>query len=434
MIYKLKHILYILVSSISIFSLLIYSLFRIILKHKKTTKIIFGTTPILNNKYWSNALKEIGVDSETLMQTYFSSINKKDDYDKYFEDVIPRLCQRKYIREAAYLFFVWLYIINNAKVFVMPFHGVVFKKYFWRFEYLLFKLNGVKTIVLPYGSDAFMYSRIKDTSLQNVLLINYPDAAKNEKEIEKKVFFWSKYGDCIINGLMGVDGMPRWDVTIPQFIGIDMNLWKPKSDYFMNNGKDGVVKILHSPNHRAFKGTEYLIKAIEELKEDGLQIELVLLEKVQNSKVRELMQEVDILAEQFIFNGYTLNADEGMASGLPVLANLDNEAYTTVFRRYSFLNECPILSTSPETLKDNLKLLITNPELRKELGELGRKYAEKYHSYEMAQYLFTHIFRKLDGEDIDLMNLFHPLKSEYVQNNYIKTPLVNNRYIPKEEV
>ena len=52
----------------------------------------------------------------------------------------------------------------------------------------------------------------------------------------------------------------------------------------------------------------------------------------------------------------------------------------------------------------------------------------------MAQYLFTHIFRKLDGEDIDLMNLFHPLKSEYVQNNYIQTPLVNNKYIPKEEV
>ena len=38
-----------------------------------------------------------------------------------------------------------------------------------------------------------------------------------------------------------------------------------------------------------------------------------------------------------------------MASGLPVLANLDHEAYTTVFRRYAFLNECPILSSSPET-------------------------------------------------------------------------------------
>ena len=70
-----------------------------------------------------------------------------------------------------------------------------------------------------------------------------------------------------------------------------------------------------------------------------------------------------------------------MATGLPVLANLENKNYVNLFRRYSFLNEYPILSTSPETLKENLKLLITNPELRKELGELGRKYVEKYHSY-----------------------------------------------------
>lgn len=434
MIYKLKYVLYILVSSISIFSLFIYSLFRIILKHKKTTKIIFGTTPILNNKYWSNALKEIGMDSETFMKTYYSSINKKDDYDKYFEDVIPKVCQRKYIKEVAYLFFVWLYIINNAKIFVMPFSGVVFHKYFWRFEYLLFKLNGIKTIVLPYGADAYMYSRIKDTSLQNVLLINYPDASKNEVSIEKKVFFWSKYCDFIIGGFMACDGMPRWDVPFGNFIQINTAEWQQKKTYSMNDGNKGVVKIMHSPNHRGVKGTEYLIKAIDELKKEGLQVELVLLEKVPNTRVRELMQEVDILAEQFMMIGHGLNAIEGMASGLPVLANLDNEAYTTVFRRYSFLNECPILSTTPETLKDNLRLLITNPKLRKELGELGRKYAEKYHSYEMAQYLFAHIFRKLDGEDIDLMNLFHPLKSEYVKNNYIKTPFVNNRYIPKEEV
>lgn len=425
MIKLLKYFIY---SIFSIFFLLVYSLFRKI-NNKESTKIIFGTTPILNNKYWSNALKEIGIESETLMQTYYSSINEKDDYDKYFDDVIPKVCQRKYIREVAYLFFVWLYIINNAKVFVMPFSGIVFKKYFWKFEYLLFKFNGIKTIVLPYGSDAYMYSRIKDTSLQNVLLINYPDAAKNEKEIENKVFFWSKYCDITMGGFMGCDGMSRWDMPIHQYLSINTKEWITKLNYSSNNGENGVVKVLHSPNHRGFKGTEYLIKAIHELKDEGLQIELILLEKVPNTRVRELMQEVDILAEQFIFTGYALSGIEGMSSGLPVLANLDNEAYTTIFRRYSFLNECPILSTTPETLKDNLRLLITHPELRKELGELGRKYVEKYHSYEMTQYLFTHVFRKLDGEDIDLMNLFHPLKSEYVQKNYIKTRLVNNRYI-----
>ena len=428
MVYFIKNLIYILVSIVFIALLIFYS-FIVKLFNYRNEKVIFGTTPILNNKYWRNALKEKGIKSETLMRTYYRTINDKEDYDKYFDDLIPKAFRKRYINEIAYLFFVWFYIINNAKIFVMPFNGVIFHKYFWKVEYLLFKLNNIKTIVLPYGSDAFMYSQINDTSLHHALLLSYPDAARNEKVIEEKVFFGSKYADIVLVSFISCDGMPRWDIPIPQYISINTIEWNQRYIYNNNNGQNGVVKILHSPNHRGFKGTEYLLKAIEELKDEGLLIELVLLEKVPNTKVKELMQEVDILAEQFIFIGYALSGIEGMSSGLPVLANLDNEAYTTIFRRYSFLNECPILSTTPETLKDNLRLLITHPELRKELGELGRKYVEKYHSYEMAQYLFTHIFRKLDGEDIDLMNLFHPLKSEYVQKNYIKTPLVNNRYI-----
>lgn len=390
-------------------------------------KVIFGTTPIISNKYWANALKALGMNSETLMSTHYS-INQKEDFDKYFDDVLPKIFRFKPINSVAKLFFVWFYIINNAKVFIMPFEGVVFKKFFWRFEILLFKLNKIKTIILPYGADSYMYSKIVDKSLQNAILISYPNASKKEKEIEKRVFLWSKYADIVITGIMSGDGFPRWDVCIPQFVIIDTDEWKPKDKYLMNDGLNGNVKVLHTPNHRGFKGTEFLIKAVEELKAEGLMVELILLEKVPNELVKKKMQEVDILAEQFIF-GYGLNAIEGMASGLPVLSNLEHDI-SIMFRRYSFLNECPILSTTPETLKDNLRILITNPQLRVELGKLGRKYVEKYHSYKTFQYLFTNILKKLEGEEVDLMNLFHPLKSEYVKTNYIRTPLINNK-LPK---
>lgn len=399
------------------------------LTDKKNKKILFGTTPILNNKYWSNALKEIGIESETLMKTYYGSINNKSDYNLYFDDLVPKIFRQTPINKVVYPFFVWRYIIQHAKLFVMPFSGVVFHKYFWKFEYWLFKFNNIKTVVIPYGADAYMYSRIKDPSLQHAVLISYPDAATKEKEIEQRVFFWSKHADIVLVGFMGCDGLPRWDIPIFQPISIDTKEWKSKKDHNGYNGKNGIVKILHSPNHRGFKGTEYLLQAIEELKNEGLKIELILLEKVPNAKVKELMQTVDILAEQFIATGYALSGIEGMASGLPVLANLEHDACTTLFRRYSYLKECPVLSTSPETLKQNLRLLITNPELRKELGETGRRYIEKYHSYRTTQYIFSAILKKLDGDEIDLMNLFHPLKSQYTLP-HITSPLYNNRYIP----
>lgn len=66
-----------------------------------------------------------------------------------------------------------------------------------------------------------------------------------------------------------------------------------------------------------------------------------------------------------------------------------------LFRRYSFLDECPILSTSPETIKTNLKLLIENKRLRVDLGELGIQYVKKHHSLEYIGSLFDKINKDL---------------------------------------
>jgi glycosyltransferase involved in cell wall biosynthesis len=173
------------------------------------------------------------------------------------------------------------------------------------------------------------------------------------------------------------------------------------------------------------------LAAIDQLKAEGLPVELVLAARSSNDQVRRLMQEVDILADQLILPGYGLNAIEGMASGLPVIANLEDRAATEVFRRYSFLDECPIVSAGPGTIAEVLRVLVANQSLRTELGTAGRAYVEKYHSYATAQYLFGSIYRKFAGEDVDLMNLYHPLKSAYCRDkSVIKHPLVESR-IPR---
>ena len=55
--------------------------------------ISLGGAPLLNNKYWSNALREHGWPSITLMEYYFD-INKKDDFDYYVDDFAPKLLPR----------------------------------------------------------------------------------------------------------------------------------------------------------------------------------------------------------------------------------------------------------------------------------------------------------------------------------------------------
>ena len=107
-----------------------------------------------------------------------------------------------------------------------------------------------------------------------------------------------------------------------------------------------------------------------------------------------LKDKADILIDQLIFNGYAMSAIEGMAAGIPVISNLENSDTVTFFKRFSFLKECPIYSANPESIEDKLEELIKSEALRKEIGEKGKLYVEKFHSYEAVS---PDILLLLDG-------------------------------------
>jgi glycosyltransferase involved in cell wall biosynthesis len=382
-------------------------------RHRKSL-LLWGPVPLINNKYWSAAMCQAGWASKTLMMTHYSSINRREDFDLYFDDLV-RWVRPKVLRRALAPLAAHLYITGHARAIHVPFSGgPLGSTPLWRLEAHLYRLSGVKTVVVPYGADIFRYSQIPDPTVRQALMLSYPEASRNERSVINRVHYWVRHADVIVVGFT-LEGIGRWDVPAGNMVCIDLDIWKKKERYSAADGQNEPVRVLHAPNHRGAKGTEFLVAAVDQLKKEGLAIELVLVEQLQNEEVRRLMQTVDILADQFVVPGYGLASIEGMASGLPVMANLALESYTRIFRRYSYLDECPILSTTPETLKENLSVLVRNPALRRTLGVAGREYAEKYHSDAAAQYLFGSIYRKLfDNERVDLMNLFHPLKSAYV--------------------
>jgi glycosyltransferase involved in cell wall biosynthesis len=355
------------------------------------------------------------------------AINKRSDFDLYFEDLGPAWLPRA-VRMGIGTCRALIFALRRGRVMHMPLDGFALNaSIFWRWESHLFRFAGIKTILLPYGADGYVYSRLIDPSMRYGLLASYPALARKERAIGARVDHWTRRADVLIAGIL-IDGVGRWDITLAPIFSINVDEWTAKTHYSDHDGRNGSVRILHTPNHRGFKGTEFLLDAVDRLKAEGLLIDLVLLEKVPNDVVRQTMLEVDIHAEQFIGIGYALSGIEGMAAGLPVLANLDNETFTRVFRRYSFLDECPILSSPPERLVSNLRLLIRNPRLREELGRAGRLYVEKYHSYETARYMFGAAYEHiLDGKERDLINLFHPLKSDYSKASpRVQHPLVEN--------
>ncbi|MGZ3884882.1 MAG: aminotransferase [Bacteroidia bacterium] len=403
----------------------------------KAPRLFWGPEPLLNNKYWSLAMREAGYVSHTVMKEFYSSINKKEDFDIYFGEIqntFQSVILPRRIQKVHYKLYLLEYLLLNYDIFTFPFTGLIFSQPELRdFEVSVLKMLGKKIVIIPYGGDAYMYSRMRSTTMQQALLFSYPDAAKKEKEIESNVRFWQKHADATIVDLM-TDGISRWDVLPCNILVIDHALWQPKINYNDHDGTNGIVNVVHSPNHRGFKGSEFAIEAIRQLQAEGLKINFILLERVQNDEVKRILrEEADILIEQLVL-GYALSGIEGMASGVAVISNLEIEEYHRILRRYSYLNECPIVSATPETIKERLNVLIRNPKLRRELGIAGRKFTQKYHSNSTAQFVFSNMYDKIwYNKDVDLMNLFHPLKPESFNNKSekIEHPLIENK-IPEQ--
>jgi glycosyltransferase involved in cell wall biosynthesis len=365
-----------------IFVLLIFIVSRL----GKKNGLIWGHTPIINNKYWCDAMRGAGHHSWTLMSGFYAAINNRQDFDLYFDDLYP-IVRPRILQRILQPWLVMLYLARHAQVLHLPFYGGVLRNtLLWRWESYLYRLAKIKTVIIPYGGDMYMYSQVFDPCIRNGLLLSYPQAARNESNVRAHVNYWVKNADVILVGFT-LEGIARWDVPAGNMLAIDVANWATKQNYSSADGIGEAVRILHNPNHTGVKGSEFILHAVNVLQQRGLKVELVLLQGVQNRKVKEMMQTADIHADQLILPGYGMSAVEAMASGLPVVANLSDHRYTTIFRRFSYLQECPIFSSTPETIIDDLEVLVKRPQLRRQLGQASRAYVEKYHSFEAGAVL-----------------------------------------------
>lgn len=127
--------------------------------------------------------------------------------------------------------------------------------------------------------------------------------------------------------------------------------------------------ILHAPSVPEAKGTDIIINVIKELKEEGLEFEFQLIEKMQNRKLRELLSDSDIVIDQLYSATVGGLSSEAMATGNAVLVR-----YMADYSKVP--SECPAINVNKFTLKDNLRQMILDVDRRKALADLGRPYVE----------------------------------------------------------
>ena len=133
------------------------------------------------------------------------------------------------------------------------------------------------------------------------------------------------------------------------------------------------IKINHAPSKRILKGTEDVLRAVKQLKSQGYNIKLFLVENTPHKEALEYYKQADIVIDQLLIGWYGMVAQECMALGKPVCVYLreDLEGY---------IPSHPMLNTTRDNIVNNLKQLIEDAALRANLGEKGRIYVEKVHN------------------------------------------------------
>jgi hypothetical protein len=282
--------------------------------------------------------------------------------------------------------------------------GVLRRTILQRFELPLLRTLRKKIVLIPYGSDTWVGDHTGSLLWRAALIADYPSLGATAPAVERHVRQGCRYADCVLGCLAHIACLPRWDILPLTCYPVPTDTLTP-----IPPRTEGPIRIAHSANHRGFKGTYFIIAAIERLRAEGHEIEFDLIERTPNAQVLDRVKDADIYVDQVIV-GYALAALEAMALGKVVLSPVAGQEAYEVFRRYSYLNECPIVNVSAETVYDVLRDLISRRQEWPSLGHESRVFCERRHSFDASADMWDAIFHRIwFGDDVSLIAFYDPL-------------------------
>jgi glycosyltransferase involved in cell wall biosynthesis len=362
---------------------------RLIIHQKKRS--IWAGTPIITMSINSRAERLLGINSKSLVyNTYF--ITDAFDYNFSRWSSVPILGKLLPL-----FVFIWACLVVDILHFYCD-RGLLLPRAAFKFDFrelYIYRLLRIHVFLWTYGAD--VRSRVIScragepnccTGCDDIGKYCLCDEQKRSKIVNKlsklSTSMFSGVGDMFDYTPGSINNTYYWPIDIRSENG---NRYKPV--YPAPSGNKP-LRIVHSSNHRIFKGTDYLIRAVNELKDEKIEVELVLVEKVPNDKAIEIYRSADVIFDQCLMGNYGYFALEGMALGKPVMCFIRKpEEYLL------HPEECPIIYTHVNTLKQDIRNLTRNREELRRIGIRGRQYIEKYFTLESFASRLGEVYKKL---------------------------------------
>lgn len=152
---------------------------------------------------------------------------------------------------------------------------------------------------------------------------------------------------------------------------------------------NSVPLVVHAPTSRDLKGTEFVLNAVEQLKNSGLRFNFKLIEQMTFQEAKNLMEKADIVIDQLRIGAYGFVSTEAMAYGKAVICYIRDD----LIKKYP--EGLPIANATPKTIRGVLENLISDPQKCRELGMNSRKYVEKNHNIQKSVEKYINIYNQL---------------------------------------
>jgi hypothetical protein len=378
----------------SVALLLLTPLIRLLARHRaarRQFRSLWGTTPILTLPLLSRVDHLLGFQSDSLVfETYYITQSFRYNVQPHLAALRRRapwllpLYYRLLFLWALFRYDVFHYFFDRGILEADGRLGVNRKELAW------LRRSGKRLYLYAYGADVRTRSATEALGTYHCCL--HCDAVGrhclcDDREGQAKQARYRQSATAVV-------AMGDMTVYVPGARNLHYWPFDPAAVPLSGVTWDGKrpLKILHVPNHQWAKGSHYLRRALDRLREAGISFELLSLSRASNRRVLEVMQEADIVADQFLIGWHGYTALEAMACGKVVLCFIRDRSM--LLRP----DDCPIVNANPDNLERVLAdLARSSPARLRELGLAGRRYVEQGYSPEAVAVRFAQLY--LDTAD-----------------------------------
>jgi len=237
--------------------------------------------------------------------------------------------------------------------------------YLHALDLLFLKLRGKKIVYSSTGFDIRREGLHHALNPDNVFRYGYEPIVREERH-RQYVDYLREYVDLfLVLDPELREFMPHARV-LPRVI--DLEQWEE-----VGISQTEKPLVVHAPSKSVWKGTRFVLQALDELKDEGVPFELKLVEGMSQDRALEWYRQGDVVVDQLLIGWYGVFAVEAMALGKPVIVHVREDLYE------AFRPRIPIVTANPITIKDRLRQVLTDHELRFSLAQRARPFVEGLH-------------------------------------------------------